>query len=191
MANETRAKILKAASDLLVEEGINALNVRAISSKAGMSTIGIYRRFGDRQGVLDALCQEGWARLRDTMNACDSDGSPKEVIMRRIEVYVDIANDYPAHYQLMFEASTRGYKPSADTRALARETFQEVLDGVATLPDLTVDSDLLAIELLGLTHGLLTVGVHPNKGILRVKDWRSAILSACSAHIDARTGPVS
>ncbi|MHA7901551.1 MAG: TetR/AcrR family transcriptional regulator [Henriciella sp.] len=187
MATETREKILKAASELLVDEGVNALNVRAISNKAGMSTIGIYRKFGDRQGVLDALCQEGWTRLRDTMNACDKTGSQKEVIMRRIEVYLDIADNYPAHYQLMFEASTRGYKPSAETQALARETFQEVLDSVAMLPNLTVDSDLVATELLGLTHGLLTVGVHPAKGILRVEDWKGTILSACSAHIDART----
>ncbi|MDJ0922835.1 MAG: TetR/AcrR family transcriptional regulator [Henriciella sp.] len=189
MVTETHAKILKAASELLVDEGVNALNVRAISSKAGMSTIGIYRKFGDRQGVLDALCQEGWIRLRDTMNACDHEGSPKDVIMRRLEVYLDIANDFPAHYQLMFEASTRGYEPSTETRALARETFQEVLESVATLPNLTVDSDLLAIELLGLTHGLLTVGIQSSKGILPVQDWRNAILSACSAHIDARTKP--
>lgn len=187
MATETRAKIMKAASELLVDEGIDALNVRAISNKAGMSTIGIYRKFGDRQGVLDALCQEGWARLRDTMNACDTSGSPKDVIMRRIGAYLDIADNYPAHYQLMFEASTRGYEPSVETQILARDTFREVLDRVATLPDLTVDSDLVATELLSLTHGLLTVGVHPKKGIMRMKDWRSAILSACSAHIDSRT----
>jgi len=187
MANETRTKILKAASDLLVEEGVNALNVRAISNKAGMSTIGIYQKFGDRQGVLGALCQEGWTRLRNAMNACDTSGSPKDVIMRRIEVYLDIADNFPAHYQLMLEASTRGYEPSAETRALARNTFQEVLDSVAMLPDLTMDYDLVATELLGLTHGMLTVGVHPTKGLLRVKDWKSTILSACSAHIDSRT----
>lgn len=178
MATETRAKIMKAASELLVDEGIDALNVRAISNKAhrarpdGHQTSGKYR---------------SWTRLRDTMNACDTNGSPKEVIMRRIGAYLDIADNYPAHYQLMFEASTRGYEPSVETQILARDTFREVLDRVATLPDLTIDSDLVATELLSLTHGLLTVGVHPEKGIMRMKDWRDAILSACSAHIDART----
>ncbi|GAB5414269.1 MAG: hypothetical protein Cons2KO_18720 [Congregibacter sp.] len=107
-------------------------------------------------------------------------------VMKQVEAYLEIAFEYPAHYQLMFEASTRGYSPSGATIEEAAITFGVLLDVLRRLPYLSIDVEMAATELLSLTHGLITFGIHPSYGILRDRDWRVSILNACHAHMEAR-----
>ncbi|MEY2552238.1 MAG: hypothetical protein QOC57_98, partial [Ilumatobacteraceae bacterium] len=55
--------LLKAASELLAEEGPAALTVRGIANAAGVSTMNVYSRFGSKDGVVDHLFVEGFRRL--------------------------------------------------------------------------------------------------------------------------------
>ena len=71
MKNDTRQKILEAASALFLKGGTNALSVRAIAEGAGMSTIGIYSHFKGKQGILDALYIEGVELVEKEMKAAD------------------------------------------------------------------------------------------------------------------------
>ena len=64
---DARTKILNAASELFLEGGGDALSVRAISKRAGLSTIGIYSHFQGKQGILDALYIEGFNHVREAM----------------------------------------------------------------------------------------------------------------------------
>ena len=63
--DEQGRRILEAASGLLSEEGASALSVRRIATAAGCSTMGLYSRFGGKDGVVDELYAEGFERLID------------------------------------------------------------------------------------------------------------------------------
>ena len=63
--DEQGQRILEAASELLSEEGASALSVRRIATAAGCSTMGLYSRFGGKDGVVDELYVEGFERLID------------------------------------------------------------------------------------------------------------------------------
>ena len=65
--SQTRERILHAAGELFLEGGLQALSVRAIAARAGLSTIGIYSHFDGKQGILDALYIEGFERLYRSM----------------------------------------------------------------------------------------------------------------------------
>lgn len=64
---DTRALLLSAASTLLADEGPEALTVRRIAATAGVSTMGVYSRFGGKDGVVDALFREGFDGLLAAM----------------------------------------------------------------------------------------------------------------------------
>ena len=58
----TSSALMKAAADLLASEGPEALTVRRIAATAGCSTMGLYSRFGGKDGVVERLWLDGFAR---------------------------------------------------------------------------------------------------------------------------------
>ena len=63
--DEQGQALLDAASELLASEGAGGLTVRRIAADAGCSTMGVYSRFGNKDGVVDHLYMEGFRRLID------------------------------------------------------------------------------------------------------------------------------
>src|SRR4051794_24641041 len=73
--------LLDAASRLLSTEGPGALTVRRIATEAGCSTMGVYSRFGGKDGVVEELYKEGVERLFAAMDLEESD-DPLEDLRR-------------------------------------------------------------------------------------------------------------
>lgn len=57
---ETRQAILDAAADLIGERGYRATTTRAIAQRAGVNEVTIFRQFGTKKGLLQALGEQ-WA----------------------------------------------------------------------------------------------------------------------------------
>ena len=73
--DDTGTAILRAASDLLAAEGPGALSVRRIAAAAGCSTMGLYSRFGGKDGVVDELFAEGFEHLCAAMQGLPTTAS--------------------------------------------------------------------------------------------------------------------
>ncbi|WP_240741755.1 TetR/AcrR family transcriptional regulator [Deinococcus sp. KSM4-11] len=56
-----RLRILAAAIDLLDREGRDALTTRAVAAAASVQAPTLYRLFGDKRGLLDAVAEHGFA----------------------------------------------------------------------------------------------------------------------------------
>ena len=59
-ADNTRARIVAAAAGLLTKGGREAVSTRAVSAAAGVQAPTIYRLFGDKQGLLEAVASHGF-----------------------------------------------------------------------------------------------------------------------------------
>src|SRR5262249_42865731 len=64
-----RAALLTEAERVLREDGIEALSLRELARRAGVSHAAPRRHFTDRQALLDALAEAGFTRLADEMHA--------------------------------------------------------------------------------------------------------------------------
>ena len=60
-AGELRARIVTAAARLIAEGGRDAATTRAVAAAAGVQAPALYRLFGDKRGLLDAVAQHGLA----------------------------------------------------------------------------------------------------------------------------------
>ncbi|MQY05635.1 TetR/AcrR family transcriptional regulator [Actinomadura macrotermitis] len=60
--DETRARIIRATRDLLVDDGVVAVD--AIARRADVSRATVYYQFGTKTGLLEALCDDLAARGR-------------------------------------------------------------------------------------------------------------------------------
>ena len=60
---EVREALLRAARELLDEGGPAALGVRDIAGRAGVAPMGVYKRFGSKNGIIDELFRQGLEEL--------------------------------------------------------------------------------------------------------------------------------
>jgi len=183
---DTRTKILNAASELFLEGGVSALSVRAISNRAGLSTIGIYSHFQGKQGILDALYIEGFDLVYEAMNVDVSNQATLELVMQASDRYLQVAIEHEAHYRLIFGESDAVYEPSEEARLAADRAFTKLVKNTEDyLQDagLTTDRVVAAMDLWALLHGYVSISHHA-----RAKqdwDWKAMALRAAELHMRA------
>src|SRR4051812_43954541 len=97
-----RTDILDAAAALLDETGDEqAVTLRAVARKVGVSAPSIYRHFTDRQAILLALAQEAFAELADQLTLATGT-NPVTRLRAVCAAYLDFATTRQQRYQLMF-----------------------------------------------------------------------------------------
>ena len=69
------------AARLLAEEGPDALSVRRVAAEAGVSAMGVYSRFGGKQGLVEALFLDGFHRLQHVLATVPRSADPVEDLL--------------------------------------------------------------------------------------------------------------
>jgi AcrR family transcriptional regulator len=162
--------ILEAASRILSEEGAGALTVRRIASEAGCSTMGLYSRFGGKDGVVDELYVEGFRVLCEGMSAIPKTDDPVADLKTCARAYRETALVHATHYMVMFGGSVPDFVPSKPSRSVAHDAFLWLVSDVQRCIDagaFTGDAAELAEIWWGAMHGLVMlelVGIDPKRG---------------------------
>jgi AcrR family transcriptional regulator len=69
---DLRRALIDAARRLLEAEGPSALSLRAVAREAGVSPAAPYHHFKDKAELLEAVAQEGWAKLDERLGRAKS-----------------------------------------------------------------------------------------------------------------------
>lgn len=100
---DLREALLGAAEAVLAEAGTAGFSLRATARRAAVSHAAPAHHFGDVDGLLGALCERGFRRLTETMNAYRrGESEPVERLLRAGAGYVAFAQAHPALFELMF-----------------------------------------------------------------------------------------
>lgn len=86
--DDTRAKIIDETVRCIVEEGFAAATAKHVAERAGVTWGVIQYHFGDRNGLLMSVVDDGVSRLLESLSATDVSALP---LRERIEVVVDTA----------------------------------------------------------------------------------------------------
>ncbi len=189
-----REKILAAASQLLLDKGLDGLSVRAISQKAGLSTIAIYSHFQGKQGVLDELYAQGFALIRDAMLSVSVIDDPQAAAIAGGEKYLDFALHHEGHYRLIFGETGSSYSPSAEAIDTAREAFETLVASVTRLLPAgasPAQCQRAALRLWALLHGYVSLRHHVIGQVLGYKQWHDMVLEALRLAVAEIAGPAS
>ena len=98
----TRERILAAALDLLNTSGRDALTTRAVAEAAGVEPPIIYRHFRDKEGMLEALAEHGFARYLARKQQRRPQRDPVEALRRGWDEHVEFGLQHPMLYLLMY-----------------------------------------------------------------------------------------
>ena len=117
MAPGTRDRIIAAAAALLTEGGREAVSTRAIGTAAGVQAPTIYRLFGDKQGLLDAVASHGFATYLRSKAALEHSDDPVEDLRRGWDLHVGFGVEHPAYYTLIYGEPRPGVQSPAAREA--------------------------------------------------------------------------
>jgi AcrR family transcriptional regulator len=127
---EVEDAIGRAATELLAEEGPDALSIRRIATRAGVAPMTVYNRFGSKQGVVDALFVRGFQQLDEVMSAFGKTGTIEDDMVSAAQTYRSFAIGNPTLYALMFSHAVPDYEPSESAGLTASQTFMGLVNAV-------------------------------------------------------------
>ena len=128
----TRRALLDAAGALLDTGGPEAVTLREVGARAGVSRSAPYRHFADKESLLTMVATEAWSEVGDGLEvlASSPDASPEQSLRLALVSLVTIGRSRPHLYRLMF--TTPVADPTAAVRAAerAQDLFLEIVAGV-------------------------------------------------------------
>jgi AcrR family transcriptional regulator len=135
-----RRAVLDAASRLLVEEGPQALAMRRVAAAAGCSTSVLYGLFGGKEGLTDALYQEGFARLAAAIESAvaaveAAGGGAIAAAVAAARAYRANALAERNYYGVMFGNPIPGFAPSAASLAVAEASIAPLVEAIRAAMD--------------------------------------------------------
>src|SRR6201992_3032704 len=99
----TRAQLVAVAAALLAAQGRAAVTTRSVALAAGVQAPTIYRLFGDKNGLLDAVVEHGFATYMGQKNL-DPAADPVESLHAGWELHVGFGLANPELFRLMHTA---------------------------------------------------------------------------------------
>ncbi|MER5439873.1 TetR/AcrR family transcriptional regulator [Streptomyces sp. NPDC002790] len=142
-ADSPRTRIVEAAVELLERGGPDAVSTRAVAAAAGMQPPAIYRLFGDKDGLLEAVAEHGYDQFLESKRAHldPAPQDPVEELRRGWDMVVEFGVSRPELYAVMNRSTGR----EAD---VAHHAGLEILHGrvrrLAAAGWLRVDEELAA-----------------------------------------------
>ncbi len=126
-----KTALVMAGIDILEEDGLPALSLRAIAARVGVSHTAPKNHFGSLRGLLTAIAAEGFRRHAAFMRAGLSEASGREDRLRAaMQGYVRFAREHKALFLLMFSAQHCEFT-DPDLRTAAADSYA-VLADIAT-----------------------------------------------------------
>ncbi len=163
-AEETKRRLLDASVALIAEQGLDGLSLREMARRASVSHQAPYHHFENREGLLAAIAEEGFAEFDRALVAAreaSTGQGPRETLRGVLRAYMTFALGHPVHFRLMFRPDIVSLRRHPTARANALRTLDRLVDAIAACHP-NADRDSLAFEALVHTlwagaHGVATL----------------------------------
>lgn len=187
-AADTRRAILAAAEALLASGGEDALSIREVCARAGVTAPTVYHHFGDKQALIDRVVDDCFAEFDAALRAPGAPRDPVECLRWAFDRYVAYGLAHPAHYQLIF--SRAGARPTPAGEASYRG-LRALVTRIEAAGRLTAPVDEATPAFWAAVHGctaLLIAGffVLTAPAVARVRDAMIAQLTRSPARQSSR-----
>jgi AcrR family transcriptional regulator len=127
------AALIEAGLKLIERKGVRALTLREIGARVGVSRMAAYRHFSDKDHLLAAIREAGFAQFADALEAARSKAGKRFAsrLKAMALAYVRFAKEHPSYFEVMFgwrDAPERATEPGpsgARAFGILEETIRE------------------------------------------------------------------
>ena len=177
-----RNRLCEAASELLVERGMNGFNMRELAKRLHVSPMTAYRYFEDKDEILGHIRARGFARLADVLTVARLQSDAAGVL----RAYVRFALEDPVTYRLMFDLFQTENSEAAEL-ALHCERVRAAMNDVAAGPE-DAPREIRGAVLWSALHGVMALYL---AGKLNRPQFEQALTAAARLHAGVEVGPAA
>lgn len=155
MPPHTRELLITAAADLLDAGGPEAVTLREVGHRAGVSHNAPYKHFANKEALLAGIAARELAKLDDALVALRTGDLPEtEVLRAALRQYVAWAQAYPARFQLVFGAWSTPFTDLAAAAESSRSTLLALVEAAQRIGQLpSGDTERITSLLQAVIHG--------------------------------------
>lgn len=174
-----RNALLRAAEDQLVTAPDGDVATRAVCEAAGVTQPVLYRLFGDKRGLLDALAETGLQRYAARKAELEASDDPSADLRRGWDDHLAFAREHAALYRLMFAPRPWASSAARDgvTVLLERTLTRCAVAGLLRV-DVEVASTMLLAANVGLALDQMSTSAADVVGVPAADPLRDAVLDA-------------
>ena len=160
---QTRAEILAAARELLLEVGPEELSLRQVARRADFSPAALYNYFSSRDEIVASLVRGGLRPSRRLSAAGPFDPEPGEASGGTGLAYMDFARENPMDLRCMLLSTSLDLPPSSGKAVgmgaaqLIGETFREGMEQGLFATDGPLSAAEMAYGLWALVQGMVSI----------------------------------
>lgn len=160
---EMRAKVLKAAENIIETCGPDCVTMREVAEKIGYSPTTIYLYFKDKGEVLKETVKAAFIDFGDTMFEAAVGPTPLDKMRQRSHAYVVWALTHPGLYQMMFQAPYDFEWSSEDIQATSKSYMDsfDVVQAAIEVGQLTPIPDMMnfGVRTWAAMHGVVSLAI--------------------------------
>ncbi len=164
-----RRALLDAALQVLSEQGLAGLTLRAVARRAGVSEAAPYHHFASKAALVESLVMETLQQLAQALQEATqaTEGTPLDRLVAVGVAYVRFALEHGASFHILYRPELRGLsRPVPDADGIARSpidragmvAYQVLLDAIVACQQVgeVVPGDPLPLALTAwaTVHGL-------------------------------------
>ncbi|GHJ48341.1 putative transcriptional regulator, TetR family protein [Catellatospora sp. TT07R-123] len=156
--SKLRDDLIAAATALLEEAGSeDAISLRGVARRAGVTAPSIYAHFASREEILVAVIAEVYEDMTAAMTAAYEEPDPHARLRGLCCAYLDFAHAHPHRYRVVFGRSRTGEVGRLELEELTGgKAFAQFRAAVAEVAG-PADANMAAITLWVALHGYATL----------------------------------
>lgn len=182
-AARNRRVLLATAREMLAEQGADKITMDALAERAGLGKGTVFRRFGTRAGIFQALLDDDERDFQERVLSGPPPLGPGAAPLARLIAYGRARIDFLAEHREIARAALDGSQPvpagsqTPMSRAHIRYLLQEMRLGAAEL-------DVLALQLTAALDGPLLLYLSDSADDPQVADrlgrgWEDLVRRVC------------
>lgn len=173
---DLRATLLREATVMIREGGPEAMTLRKLAERSGVSRSALYHHFRDKNDLLCAIAADGFRQLEEMIERAQlaPDRNLPGSMRDFVHAYIRFATENPERYDLMFGRTIwKTGEPTDELRQVAFRSFRRYAQRIEELrpavPDRETSMLRIAQASWATLHGLcrlLIDGIYVNRGDL-------------------------
>lgn len=173
-----RRRLLEAASEIIAQQGVDALSMRKVATTAHTTTTAIYSLFGSRDALVDAVVSEGFERFAVHLRSAVYTKDPVADLLALGKAYRANALENSHFYRVMFNSTLGSSTPERSS-----ETFDMLVGAVERAAGCTrSQAQTRAYRLWAYIHGLVSLELNSfTPPAAETEDTEQAFIAALRA----------
>jgi AcrR family transcriptional regulator len=124
--------LVDTALRVIQDEGIEALTLRGVGARLGVSRTALYRHFDGKEALLARVASEGFKRFHDALARAAADGEKRDddPLPAMAAAYARFARSHPSHYKTMFSGVLTEGQRYPELQQHGEAAFNVLLDAI-------------------------------------------------------------